>query len=251
MVKDKPAHEPADDPQADAAPNASGEGLNTAKPSPGGGVRVAVEVAVNSLVGLPFFAAGAFGLVDDGMSSQAPGWASWAVIAVGAAMVMVGFYVSALSRPRLNPMPGENVLEMRYPSMKPAYARMVMSVPLFAAAGYLLWFTLLPYVYPFIPFMAGVYLYLRGVITYWVNHHTAYYATNRRAVRMYRFVWLDTTEIPIGSVNSISVTRSFIEMLTGRGSVQVASGIGARHKVHMKEVDNPEPVAQTIREMAR
>lgn len=251
MSKDKSAHEPTNEPQSDGAANASAEVVDATKRTSRGAVGIAIELAVNLMVGLPFFAAGVFGLVDYDLSSQAPGWASWAIIAVGAAMVVVGLYVSVLSRPRLNPMPGEEVLETRHPSMKPAFARIVISVPFFAAAGYLLWFTLLPYVYPFMPFVVGMYLYLRGVITYWVNHHTAYYATNRRAVRMYRFVWLDTTEIPIGSVNSISVTRSFIEMLTGRGSVQVASGIGARHKVHMKEVDNPEPVAQTIRELTQ
>lgn len=244
MVEDNSAHAPIDEPRTDAAdpPNLVSRDARSG---------VAVEMAVNSLVGLPFFAAGVFAMIDDGLSSQAPGWAPWAIILVGAAMVMVGFYVSVLARPRLNLIPGEKVLELRHPSMKPAFARIAVSVPFFAVAGYMLWFTLLPYVYPFAPFVVGMYLYLRGVIQYWINHHTAYYATNRRAVRMYRFVWLDTTEIPIGSVNSISVTRSFIEMLTGRGSVQVASGIGARHKVHIKEIDNPEPIAQTIREMAQ
>lgn len=59
---------------------------------------------------------------------------------------------------------------------------------------------------------------------------------------------LDTTEIPVNSINSISETRSFIEMITGRGSVLVASGIGARHKVRMGEIDIPEPAA-ALREL--
>ena len=90
---------------------------------------------------------------------------------------------------------------------------------------------------------------LPGGIKYWVNHHTTYYVTNRRAVHMYRFIWLDTTEIPVNAINSISETRGFIEMLTGRGSVLVASGIGARHKVRMGEIDDPGPVAATLREL--
>ena len=64
---------------------------------------------------------------------------------------------------------------------------------------------------------------------------------------MCRFLRLDTTEIP---VNSISETRSLIEMLSGRGSVQVAGDIGTRHKVRMQEIDDPGPVAETIRELA-
>ena len=126
-----------------------------------------------------------------------------------------------------------------------------MSVPFFLAAGYLLQFTQLPYVYPFLPFLAAMYLYFRGVIRYWVNHHTTYYVTNLRAVHMYRFLWLDTTEIPVDTINSISETRSFVEVITGRGSVQVASGIGVRHKVRMEEIDRPGEVAGALRQMLR
>ena len=92
-------------------------------------------------------------------------------------------------------------------------------------------------------------MYFRGVIKYWVNHHTTYYVTSRRAVHMYRFVWLDTTEIPVNAINSISETRGFIETITGRGGVLVARGIGARHKVRMEEIDDPGPVAATLREL--
>ena len=38
-------------------------------------------------------------------------------------------------------------------------------------------------------------------------------------------------------------------MLTGRGSVLVASGIGAQHKVRMGETGNPGPVAAALREL--
>ena len=36
-------------------------------------------------------------------------------------------------------------------------------------------------------------------------------------------------------------------MLTGRGSVVVASGIGAMQTIRMEEIDDPGPVAQTLR----
>ena len=90
-------------------------------------------------------------------------------------------------------------------------------------------------------------MYFRGVIKYWVNHHTTHYVTSRHAVHMYRFVWLDTTEISVNAINSISETRGFIETPTGRGSELVTSGIGARHKVRMGEIDRPGPVAATLR----
>ena len=208
-------------------------------------VAVAVRAMVNVVIALPFFAVGGVGLISGELSNEA----SLAIMLVGALVVLVGLYVTVLSRPRLNLMPDEEILALRHPSMKPAFARIVMSVPFFLAAGYLLEFTELPYVYPFISFLIAMYLYFRGLIRYWINHHTTYYVTNRRAVHMYRFIWLDTTEIPVNSINSISETRSFIEMLTGRGSVLVASGIGARHKVRMGEIDSPGSVAGTLRQL--
>ncbi len=202
-----------------------------------------VRLSVSVLIGLPFFAAGIFGLINEDLSQRA----SLLVMLVGSLVVLVGVYVTVLSRPRLNLMAGEETLVLRHPSMRPAFARMVMSLPFLTAAGYLLEFTTLPYVYPFVPFIVAVYFYFRGVITYWMNHHTTYYVTNRRAVQMYRFMWLDTTEIPVHAINSIAETRSFIEMISGRGSVLVASGIGTRHKVRMQGIDNPGPVAEVLR----
>ena len=181
---------------------------------------LAGRLLVNVLVALPFFAFGVLGLVRDDLRDDA----SLAVMLIGALVVLVGLYVSVLSRPRLNLMQDEETLQMRHPSMKPAFARILLSVPFFLAAGYLLEFTVLPYVYPFVPFLFGMYLYFRGVIKYWVNHHTTYYVTSRRAVHMYRFIWLDTTEIPVNAINSISETRGFIETLTGRGSVLGRAG---------------------------
>ncbi len=210
-----------------------------------GPVALAVRLLVNVLVAVPFFAVGGIGLAR----GELPNEASLVVIVVGGLVVVVGLYVTVLSRPRLNLMPDEETLALRHPSMKPALARLVMSVPFFLAAGYLLQFTVLPYVYPFIPFVIAMYLYFQGVIKYWVNHHTTYYVTNRRAVHMYRFIWLDTTEIPVNAINSISETRSLIETLTGRGSVLVASGIGSRQKVRMAEIDNPGPMAATLRRL--
>ena len=206
---------------------------------------LAGRVLVNVVVALPFFTVGVVGLARGDLRNDA----SLAVVLVGALVVLVGLYVSVLSRPRLNLMPNEETLALRHPSMKPAFAWILLSVPFFLASGYLLQFTDLPYVYPFVPFLFGMYLYFRGVIKYWVNHHTTYYVTSRRAVHMYRFIWLDTTEIPVNAINSISETRGFIETLTGRGSVLVASGIGARHKVRMGEIDDPGPVAATLRQL--
>ena len=207
--------------------------------------RVATRLLTNAALGLPFFLIGVFGITAADLSDLS--LIFLAIVILGAAIVLIGFYGSVLTRPNPNLMFDEHIQELRHPSMKPAIARIAMSVPFFLAAGYMMAFTYLPYVYPFAVFLVGLFLYLRGVIRYWINHHTIYYVTNRRVAHAYKFLWLDTTEIPVGSINAISETRNFIEMLTGRGSVLVASGISDRHTVRMQEIDNPGPVAQAIR----
>ena len=126
---------------------------------------------------------------------------------------------------------------------------MIMSLPFFAGAIYLLFTDQSYAVYYFALFLVAVYLYFRGVIQYWLNNHTTYYVTNRRAVHMYRFASLNTTEIPINAINSISETRGFTEMATGRGSVVVSSGIGNLHKVRMQDIGDPGPVARVLRQL--
>ncbi len=213
---------------------------------PGRLISIAFRAAMSLLAGSPFVVAGVLLMVDSEFSP----WAARGILLVGLLIVFGGMYLSVVgTHPRLDLLPGERTLALRHPSMKPAYARIILSLPFFAGAGYLLWFTNLPYIYPFLPFVAALYLYFRGVVRYWINHHTSYFVTDRRVARMYRFAWLDTTEIPVNSVNSISEARSLVEIMTGRGSVVVASGIGSRHKVQIQEIDDPGPVARTIREL--
>ena len=135
-----------------------------------------LRIVTNFAIGLPFFVVGLYGLIYADMPEQA----ALVIILVGFLVVLVGFYVSVLSAPKLTLLPGENELVMRHPSMKPAVARMVMSIPFFAAAVFLLDYTSLPYAYPFVPFIIGMFMYFRGMVTYWMNHHTVYYVTNRR-----------------------------------------------------------------------
>ena len=73
--------------------------------------------------------------------------------------------------------------------------------------------------------------------------------TDRRIVHMYRFLWLNTKEIPVARIISISEARSFFEIITGRGSVVVSSGIGERQVIRIEDIDDPGPVASTLREL--
>jgi hypothetical protein len=79
------------------------------------------------------------------------------------------------------------------------------------------------------------------------NLHITYTVTDRRVVHMYRFLWLNTKEIPVSRIISISEARSFFEIITGRGSVMVSSGIGERQVIKIEDIDGPGAVAESLR----
>ena len=133
--------------------------------------------------------------------------------------------------------------------MKPAYARLILSIPFFLVAGFMVTATMLPYVYPFVLFLIGLYFFFKGAMRYLRNLHITYTVTDRRVVHMYKFLWLDTKEIPVSRIISISEARNFFEILTGRGSVVVASGIGKRQVIRIEEINDPGPVAEALRSL--
>ena len=131
--------------------------------------------------------------------------------------------------------------------MRPAYTRMAISVPFFGAAAYLALGTQSPYVYAFVVGLIGLWLFFKGVTRYLRNLCITYLVTDRRIIHMYKFLWLYTNEIPVGRIISIQEARSFFEIITGRGSVVVSSGIGARMTIKMEEISDPSPVANELR----
>ena len=110
-------------------------------------------------------------------------------------------------------------------------------------------FTEWPYVYPFATFIIGMYLFFKGMMKYMRNLHITYTITDRRVMHMYKFLWLQTKEIPVTRIISISEARSFFEIVTGRGTVVVSAGIGAGQTVRIEEINNVTPVAEQLREM--
>ena len=142
---------------------------------------------------------------------------------------------------------GEELPVSRHPTMKPAFAHMVLSLPFFAGAWYLFELTEAPYVYPFVLFVVALFFF-KGGMRYLRNLHLTYTVTDRRAVQQYRFLWLNTKEIPAARIISISEARSFFEIITGRGSVIVSSGIGERQTVRMEDIADPGPIAESIRQ---
>lgn len=202
------------------------------------------RIGVSLILGGPFVATGVLGFLEP----EFPGWASTVILAVGLTLGSFGLYMSVAGAiPSPNLVADEELLVTRHPTMKPAFARMMMSAPLFAGAAYLFEWTEAPYVYPFVLFVAGLYLFFKGALRYLRNLHITYTVTDRRVIHLYRFLWLNTKEIPAARIISISEARNFFEILTGRGSVIVSSGIGERQTIRMEDISDPGPIAESIR----
>jgi hypothetical protein len=205
---------------------------------------ILANVMISILLSGPFLVLGVLLIIG----SSEPGLLGFAVLLLGVAILVVGLYVSCNAIAPEPPLQEtETELTRRHPSMKPAYARMVVSLPFLGCAAYLLESTDMPYIYPFAVFLVGMYLFFQGAIRCIRNLHTTYIVTDRRALKMYKFLWLNTREIPVSRIVSISEVRGLFELLTGRGTVVVASGVGERQIVRMQDITNPAPVADILR----
>ena len=221
------------------------------------------RLVVSAILATPFLLFGIYGLLTQSQQFEIfqnfqavegaevaviPIWASFVILIVGGALATIGLYMSLAGIAPSPPLVGEEQeLVMRHPTMKPAYARMILSLPFFLIAGYMVVATILPYVYPFILFIIGLWFFFKGAMRYLRNLHITYTVTDRRVIHMYRFLWLNTKEIPVSRIISISESRSFFEIITGRGSVVVASGIGERQVIRIEEINDPGPVAEALR----
>ena len=205
--------------------------------------RLFKNTAVIVLISGPFLVAGGYGITE----ADFPIWASGVFLIVGMLLAVVGLLSICGVIPPLSLVDGEDLLVSRRPTMKPAFARMAMSVPFFAGAWYLFEFTLSPYVAPFVLFVIALFFFFKGGMRYLRNLHITYTVTDRRVVQQYRFLWLNTKEIPAARIISISEARNFFEIITGRGSIIVSSGIGERQTVRMEDISDPGPIAESIR----
>ncbi|MBD33892.1 MAG: hypothetical protein CL892_05615 [Dehalococcoidia bacterium] len=213
-------------------------------------VRLIVRMTIALLVSIPIIALGAILLVYSQTDGTVPAWSGIAAIVTGVVLLILGFYMTAVgSFPYPNLGDGEDVKIERHPTMKPAYARIMISIPLFIVTAVLYAGSELAYIFPFISFMFGLWFFFKGVMRYFRNLHITYIVTDRRAIYMYKFLYLHTNEIPVGRIVQISEKRTLIEALSGRGTVVVSSGIGSRMTINMEEIDNPGAVAEALRSM--
>ena len=139
---------------------------------PGKNVR---SIMANAGFGSPIIIIGLLGFANGVLSLQLTLWA----VLVGVALIVAGLAINRISIPFVRLIRDETKFTARSASLKPPFARILLSTPFFVVSGYVIGFTDVPYVVPFIPFVIGTYLYFRGVARFWVNQHTIYYVTNR------------------------------------------------------------------------
>jgi len=213
-------------------------------------VRLLVRMFIALIVSIPIIALGGILLVYSQTDGTVPAWSGIAAIVTGVALLILGFYMTAVgSFPYPTLGEGEDVKIERHPTMKPAYTRIFISLPLFFITAVLYMATEFALMFPFITFLIGLWFFFKGVMRYFRNLHITYIVTDRRAIYMYKFLYLHTNEIPVGRIVQISEKRTLIEALSGRGTVVVSSGIGSRMTINMEEIDNPGAVAEALRSM--
>lgn len=205
---------------------------------------VAWKTLVGLLIASPFFASGVLAI----LYGQFEAWAPATMLAAGILLFAGTLYFGvARSAPRPDLEEDERLLVLRHPSMKPAFAQIIASLPFFMISGYLLEFTYLPYIWPLIPYFIGLFLYFRGIARFWINHLTTYYVTSEYIVHRYQFfpgVEKGSGTIPVEeAVNYIGKDRSLFQVLTGRGRVTIHSSV---HKVDMQDIDNPREVERIV-----
>lgn len=117
------------------------------------------RLLVSIIIAGPFLMGGVYGFAVGGF----PVWASLVVLGVGALLMFIGLYMTFTGIVPSPPLlPDEHQLETRRPTMRPAYARMIFSLPFLASALYVWLYSESPYVYPFVLFVVGLYFSLKG-----------------------------------------------------------------------------------------
>lgn len=201
----------------------------------------------STILSIPVLASG--GLVYFG-DTPYPNLLGAPLLVFGAFVVLMGWYIHLVAAP---PAPtlreGEAVIDTRHPTQKAPLAKVVMSFPFLLASGYLMFFTMRPYVYPMTTFVVGLYLLSTGLLTYWTNSLTTYYITTDRVMNSFRLLSLVRKEVPMEKIRAIRESKSPIEALVGVGNIRVASGGGAGLEITIRNVDDATDFADELRQI--
>ncbi len=203
----------------------------------------------SAILGAPFTLGGGYVYVAD-PHSLVPNQVGLPILAFGAFVIGLGLYVHVVAAPDPPMMrDGEEVIETRNPAQRAAAAKTALGFVFLLVAGYLLFFTFVPYVYPTVTFVVGLYLFSTGLYTYWKNTLTAYYVTNKRLIKEYRFISLVRHEVPFEKVRGVQERKSIWEALVGLGNVRVASGTGGTLEIVIRNIYSPTEFADEVRNL--
>lgn len=209
-----------------------------------------VPAAWSSVLGAPFLLGG-LGVFLELIETNAPPDVGLPMIVFGLFVIAIGVYVHVVASPdRPTMRDGEDVVDTRNPANRAAIAKTAMGLVALLIAGYLLLFTLRPYVYPTAAFIVGLYLFSTGLYNYWTNTLTTYYVTSQRLIKEYRFISLVRQEVPFEKVRGVEERRSIWEALVGLGNVRVASGGGGGTlEIVIRNIYSPTAFADEIRDL--
>ena len=202
----------------------------------------------SAIFSAPFVIGGAHVYIED-PSPTVPAQVGLPIIGFGLFIVILGLYIHFVASPDA-PTMGENehVIDTRMPAQRAAVAKAVIGFAVLLVAGYYLFFTLQPYVYPTVTFIGGLYLFSTGLFTYWTNTLTTYYVTNQRVIKEYRFISLVRRELPFKKVRGVEQRKSIWEAFVGLGNVRVASGGDVSLEIVVSNIYASSSFADEIRQ---
>ncbi|APW99157.1 hypothetical protein CHINAEXTREME_15880 [Halobiforma lacisalsi AJ5] len=201
----------------------------------------------SALLGLPFLGAGAYLYWAD---IDFPSLLAVPFVLFGVFVLAMGMYVHVVAAPKSPTMrDGEELIDKRHPTQRVALVKVCIGLPLLAATTYLMFFTMVPYIYPTVTLLTGLYFFSTGLQIYWANSLTTYYLTNQRIVREYRLISLIRQEVPLDKVRGVEERKSITEALVGLGNIRVASGGGGGAlEIVMRNMEMSTSFADRIRE---
>jgi membrane protein YdbS with pleckstrin-like domain len=199
----------------------------------------------STLLSVPFFGSGAYVYFGE---TPYPEVLGAPLLLFGTFVLVVGWYIHLVAAP---PAPtlreGEEIIDTRHPTQKAAITKIILGLPFLALAGYLLFFTMVPYVYPTVGFVVGLYLFSTGILTYWTNSLTTYSITNQRVISEFRLLSLVRKEVPMDKIRAVRESKSPVEALVGVGNIRVSSGTGAGLEILIRNVDAVTDFAEKLR----
>lgn len=201
----------------------------------------------STLLSIPFFVSGGYVYAA---STPYPELLGLPLLLFGGFVLLMGWYIHVVAMP---PAPTlreeEEIIDTRHPTQKAALAKVGLGLPFLVLAGWLLLFTNVPYVYPTLVFLVGMYSFSTGILTYWTNSLTTYFITNQRVISEFRLLSLVRKEVPLRKVRAVRESKSPIEAMVGVGNIRVSSGGGTDLGITIQNVDAVTEFADELRKL--